>query len=94
MLQLLFGVRDLSYVDPNCRGFAVAGGKTMLPITSVMSRRKKRVSETSAAAGGQQEALKLDTNVPQTARIWNYWLPDPSDPPDELDVFCGVGRKP
>jgi hypothetical protein len=22
----------------------------------------------------QQEAVKLDTSVPQTARIWNYWL--------------------
>ena len=29
--------------------------------------------ESTAAAGGQR-APKLDTTVPQTARIWNYWL--------------------
>jgi hypothetical protein len=33
------------------------------------------VGEGSTAAGDQQQqAPKLDTNVPQTARIWNYWL--------------------
>ena len=32
------------------------------------------MTETSTAAGGQQQAPKLDTNVPQTARIWNHWL--------------------
>ena len=31
-------------------------------------------SSTASATGGQQEAPMLDTNVPQTARIWNYWL--------------------
>ena len=31
------------------------------------------MTESSTATGGQQ-APKLDTNVPQTARIWNYWL--------------------
>ena len=31
------------------------------------------VTESSTATGGQQ-APKLDTTVPQTARIWNYWL--------------------
>jgi O-methyltransferase involved in polyketide biosynthesis len=32
------------------------------------------VTEGSTANGGQQQAPKLDTGVPQTARIWNYWL--------------------
>jgi S-adenosyl methyltransferase len=32
------------------------------------------VAEDPAAAGGQQSAPKLDTTVPQTARIWNHWL--------------------
>ena len=32
------------------------------------------VTESSTATGGQQEASKLDTNVPHSARIWNYWL--------------------
>ena len=31
------------------------------------------MTESSTAAGGQ-EALKLNSNVPQTARIWNHWL--------------------
>jgi S-adenosyl methyltransferase len=31
------------------------------------------VTENSTAADGRP-APKLDTNVPQTARIWNYWL--------------------
>jgi hypothetical protein len=28
----------------------------------------------SSTDSGQQETPKLDTSVPQTARIWNYWL--------------------
>jgi hypothetical protein len=32
------------------------------------------VTESSIAASGQEQAPKLDTTVPQTARIWNYWL--------------------
>ena len=32
------------------------------------------MTESSATAGDQQEILKLDTDVPQTARIWNYLL--------------------
>jgi O-methyltransferase involved in polyketide biosynthesis len=32
------------------------------------------VTETSTAAGGQQQEPRLDTNVPHSARVWNYWL--------------------
>jgi hypothetical protein len=32
------------------------------------------VAEDPAAADGQQSTPKLDTTVPQTARIWNHWL--------------------
>jgi len=32
------------------------------------------VSESSTATGGQQRAPGFDTGIPQTARIWNYWL--------------------
>jgi hypothetical protein len=32
------------------------------------------MSEDPATVGGQQQVSKLDTGVPQTARIWNYWL--------------------
>jgi hypothetical protein len=32
-------------------------------------RKDARVAESE-----QEEAVKLDTTVPQTARIWNYWL--------------------
>jgi hypothetical protein len=33
------------------------------------------VTDSSAAAGGQrQEAPQLDTNIPHSARVWNYWL--------------------
>jgi S-adenosyl methyltransferase len=32
------------------------------------------VTESTTATGGQQQAPKFDTGVPQTARIWNYWL--------------------
>jgi len=38
-----------------------------------MESKGAHVSESSTATGGQQ-APELDTNVPQTARIWNYWL--------------------
>jgi hypothetical protein len=39
-----------------------------------MESKGAHVSESSTATGGQQQAPELDTNVPQTARIWNYWL--------------------
>ncbi len=32
------------------------------------------MSESSTATGGQQQAPGFDTGIPQTARIWNYWL--------------------
>jgi hypothetical protein len=32
------------------------------------------VTDSAAAAGDERQAPKLDTTVPQTARIWNYWL--------------------
>jgi len=32
------------------------------------------VTESPTGTGGQQQAPLLDTGVPQTARIWNYWL--------------------
>jgi len=32
------------------------------------------VAESSTAFGEQEQAPKLDTGVPQTARVWNYWL--------------------
>jgi O-methyltransferase involved in polyketide biosynthesis len=32
------------------------------------------VVDGSTAAGGQRQTPKLDTTVPQTARIWNAWL--------------------
>ncbi|HEU4421675.1 MAG TPA: SAM-dependent methyltransferase [Pilimelia sp.] len=45
------------------------------------------MSEGPATAGGQQEAPKFDTGVPQTARIWNYWLGGK----DNFDVDRQVG---
>jgi hypothetical protein len=39
-----------------------------------MESKGAHVTESSTATGGQQPAPDLDTNVPQTARIWNYWL--------------------
>ncbi|GAA4732925.1 SAM-dependent methyltransferase [Phytohabitans rumicis] len=32
------------------------------------------MSDSSAAGGDGKQAPSLDTTVPQTARIWNYWL--------------------
>ena len=32
------------------------------------------MTETSTAAGGQQQEPRLDTSVPHSARVWNYWL--------------------
>src|SRR5438876_7947081 len=32
------------------------------------------MTDSSAATGGQRQAPEYDTGVPQTARIWNYWL--------------------
>jgi S-adenosyl methyltransferase len=32
------------------------------------------VTENPTDTNGQEQAPKLDTSVPQTARIWNYWL--------------------
>jgi hypothetical protein len=32
------------------------------------------VTDSSPAPTGQQQAPKLDTTVPHSARIWNYWL--------------------
>jgi len=32
------------------------------------------VTDSSTATGGQQQAPKLDTSVPHSARVWNYWL--------------------
>jgi hypothetical protein len=45
------------------------------------------VTEHSTDTGGQQQAPKLDTTVPQTARIWNYWLGGK----DNFAVDRGVG---
>ena len=39
-----------------------------------MESKGAPVTESSTATGDQQQAPKLDTNVPQTARIWNHWL--------------------
>jgi O-methyltransferase involved in polyketide biosynthesis len=32
------------------------------------------VTDSSTAADGEQHAPRLDTNVPHSARVWNYWL--------------------
>jgi len=32
------------------------------------------VTDSSTATGGQQQVPKLDTSVPHSARVWNYWL--------------------
>jgi O-methyltransferase involved in polyketide biosynthesis len=32
------------------------------------------VTESSTATGGKQPAPEIDTSVPHSARIWNYWL--------------------
>ncbi len=32
------------------------------------------MTDSSTATGGQQQAPKLDTSVPHSARVWNYWL--------------------
>ncbi len=32
------------------------------------------VTQSSAASGGQQQEPRLDSNVPHSARVWNYWL--------------------
>src|SRR5262249_52046207 len=32
------------------------------------------MSETSAAPDGEKQTSTLDSGIPQTARIWNYWL--------------------
>jgi len=32
------------------------------------------MSEDPATVGGQQQVSELDTGMPQTARVWNYWL--------------------
>jgi S-adenosyl methyltransferase len=32
------------------------------------------VTESATSPGGQQQAPNFDNGIPQTARIWNYWL--------------------
>jgi len=32
------------------------------------------VTDSSTATGGQQQGPRLDSNVPHSARVWNYWL--------------------
>ena len=39
-----------------------------------LERKDAHVGDSSPASGGQPEMPKLDTTVPQTARIWNYLL--------------------
>src|SRR5439155_8954537 len=39
-----------------------------------LSRGCTPVTENTTAAGGQEQAPRFDSGVPQTARIWNYWL--------------------
>jgi len=42
--------------------------------SSVRHRKVHPVSESSTNAADQQQAPTFDTGIPQTARIWNYWL--------------------
>jgi S-adenosyl methyltransferase len=50
---------------------------SLLPTVEVQSPSEcegSLVTDSSTASGGQQQASKLDTNVPHSARVWNYWL--------------------
>src|SRR5213078_4095119 len=41
---------------------------------ALLSKGCTPVTENTTAAGGQEQATRFDSGVPQTARIWNYWL--------------------
>jgi hypothetical protein len=43
-------------------------------LSGTQSKGAPLVTENPADTVGEQQAPKLDSNVPQTARIWNYWL--------------------
>jgi O-methyltransferase involved in polyketide biosynthesis len=44
------------------------------------------MSESSTPAGGQEEAPKLDTSTPHSARVWNYWLGGTDNFPADREV--------
>lgn len=43
-------------------------------LSLAVTRKDAYVAEIPARDESQQQVSKLDTSVPQTARIWNYWL--------------------
>jgi hypothetical protein len=46
----------------------------MVEAQSSAGREGSPVTDSSTAAGGQPQEPRLDTNVPHSARVWNYWL--------------------
>jgi hypothetical protein len=59
--------------ERNCRGLVDVQRYERAIALPQAHPRRAAVSDTSSASG-QQPAPEINTEVPQSARIWNYWL--------------------
>ena len=54
-------------------------------------RPHQEIFVTDRPARDVPPSSKIDTTVPHSARIWNYWLGGTEQA--EIYSYCGVGRK-